>query len=287
MKNFITKSSGWAFAIITGVFAFVPESFFGRKEWFTQELIAKFQSIPKTDVYSINITLSRLISFFAIWTATSIIYAIFLKLRTRITIKGQNYCIRVEYGDILKKKKCKRVINFDECFSTQVGNATADINPDSICGQYLILHPNLNMQDLIESSQVSPARSRSKHQHRVRYDSGTIIPNGNDLLMAFAKLDEKGKGRFFSRDEYLKCLDLLWKELENHYSEMDVCVPILGAGTTSFDGGDGASISQQDLLDMMIWSYRLSSHKIKAPHKLCIVCKRNANFSLNNIEKSI
>ena len=103
--------------------------------------------------------------------------------------------------------------------------------------------------------------------------------------MAFAKLDERGKGRFFSRDEYLACLDLLWKELENNYSEKDICVPILGAGTTSFDGGAGASISQQDLLDMMIWSYKLSSHKIKAPHKLRIVCRKSSDFSINNIGK--
>lgn len=111
----------------------------------------------------------------------------------------------------------------------------------------------------------------------------SIVPNGDDLLLAFVKLDERGKGRFFSRDEYLECLDMLWKELENYYAEHDVCVPILGAGLTSFDDGSGASISQQDLLDMMIWSYRLSSHKIKAPHKLRIVCKKNAGFSINNI----
>lgn len=118
-----------------------------------------------------------------------------------------------------------------------------------------------------------------------RYDSGTIVPNGDDLLMAFAKLDDKGKGRFFTRDEYLRCLDLLWRGLENHYSEKDVCVPILGAGTTSFDGGSGASISQQDLLNMMTWSYKLSSHKIKAPHRLRIVCKKSRGFSINNIDK--
>ncbi|MGN1026565.1 MAG: macro domain-containing protein [Faecousia sp.] len=87
-----------------------------------------------------------------------------------------------------------------------------------------------------------------------------------------------------TRDEYLQCLDLLWRELENHFSEKDVCVPILGAGTTSFDGGSGASISQQDLLNMMIWSYKLSSHKIKAPHKLRIVCKKNSGFSINRID---
>ena len=31
------------------------------------------------------------------------------------------------------------------------------------------------------------------------------------------------------------------------------------AGTTSFDGGSGASISQQDLLNMMIWSYKCTN----------------------------
>ena len=162
---------------------------------------------------------------------------------------------------------------------------TADINPKSICGQYLTAHPNLDVQKLIDDANIAPTRAKSRFQQKARYDSGTIVPNGDDLLMAFAKLDDKGKGRFFSRDEYLQCLDLLWRELENHYSEKDVCVPILGAGTTSFDGGSGASISQQDLLDMMIWSYKLSSHKIKAPHRLRIICKKNRGFSINNIDK--
>jgi hypothetical protein len=62
-------------------------------------------------------------------------------------------------------------------------------------------------------------------------------------------------------------------------------VPILGAGTTVFDGNSGASIPQQDLLDIMIWSYKLSSHKIKSPHKLRIICKKNEDFSLDNIDR--
>ena len=42
------------------------------------------------------------------------------------------------------------------------------------------------------------------------HDPLTIVPNCDDLLIAFAKVDERGKGRFFSRDKYIKCLDLLW-----------------------------------------------------------------------------
>lgn len=285
MIDFIVKSGTLAFAIVTGVFTFTPEAFFGKHEWITQEALEQCKWFARLDVQDVNIIISRLVCFLLIWIVISFLYAIFLKFRKWITIKGQNYSIRVEYGNILKTKNCKRVINFDECFTKQVGNATADINQDSICGQYLTLHSDLDVQRLIEAAQITPARSKSKYQNKTRYDSGTIVPNGDDLLMAFAKLDEKGKGRFFSRDDYLVCLDLLWKELENNYSEKDVCVPILGAGTTSFDGGAGASISQQDLLDMMIWSYKLSSHKIKAPHKLRIVCRKSSGFTINNIGK--
>ena len=285
MIDFIKKSVGAAFAVVTVIFTFVPESFFASHEWIAPELLNQCKWISVLSSTDVNVIISRLACFLLVWVATSAAYALFLILRRWITIRGDNYSIRVEYGNILKKRNCKRVINFDECFSTHVGNSTADINPTSICGQYLIAHPDLDIQALIDAANIAPARAKSQYQKKTRYDSGTIVPNGDDLLMAFAKLDDKGKGRFFSRDEYLQCLDLLWKELENHYSQKDVCIPILGAGTTSFDGGSGASISQQALLDMMIWSYKLSSHKIKAPHKLRIVCRKNSGFSLNNIDK--
>lgn len=283
--DFLLKSMAWAFGIVTSVFTFVPESFFKNHKWISQDILEHCKLFSRLDSNDINITISRLACFFLTWIITSVVYKLFLLLRQRTTIKGQNYLVQVEYGNILKKKKCKRVINFDECFTMNVGDNTADVNPSSICGQYLMAHPDLDIQQLIDDAPIKPARSKSKYHQKTRYDSGTIVPNGDDLLMAFAKLDERGKGRFFSRDEYLQCLDLLWKELENYYSEKDVCVPILGAGTTVFDGGSGASISQQDLLDMMIWSYKLSSHKIKVPHKLRIVCKKNIDFSINNIDK--
>lgn len=284
MIEFIRKSAAWAFAVTTGIFTFVPESFFENYEWISMKFLESHKAFADLAIKDVNVVISRLASLIGIWIVISLAYVIFLNVSWWITIKGENYSIRVEYGDILKKRNCKRVINFDECFTTQVGSKTADINSESICGQYLIAHPDLDIQKLLDEEKVIPARRKSKYQQKTRYDSGTIVPNGDDLLMAFVKLDEKGKGRFFSRDEYLQCLELLWKELENHYSEKDVCIPILGAGTTSFDGGSGASISQQDLLDMIIWSYKLSSHKIKHPHKLRIVCKKNKGFSINKID---
>lgn len=285
MIGFVKKSLAMAFAVITGIFTFVPESFFAAGKWISQEFLNQYDAFSNLKAEDINIIISRLICFVLTWIAISFVYLLFLQFKLWTTIKGENYAIKVEYGNILKKRNCKRVINFDECFTTRVGDKTADINPTSICGQYLLAHPELDIQQLIDIENIKPAKTKSRYQQKTRYESGTVVPNGDDLLMAFARLDDKGKGRFFSRDEYLECLELLWKELENNYSEKDVCVPILGSGTTSFDGGAGASISQQDLLNMMICSYKLNSHKIKAPHKLRIVCKKCKGFSINKIEK--
>lgn len=282
MKDCFRKSLTGAFAVISVVFTFVPEALFGNVKWVPAETLAKCE-ILSNSVVEVNVTINKVLFFVAAWIVCTLVYVGVQKARRWITFKGNNYIIRVEYGNIFKVGKCKTVIPFDECFTTKVGNDIADINPDSICGQYLAKHPELDIQALIESSGVKKARAKSRYQNLERYESGTIIPNEKDLLLVFAKLDERGKG-YLTREEYLDCLAKLWEELEYHYGQEDVCVPILGSGTTKLEGGSGASIPQQELLDMMIWSYKLSNHKIKAPNKLRIICREKDDFSINEIE---
>ena len=164
MIDFIRKSAVLAFGFTTGIFTFVPEAFFGKYEWVTKEALEQCKWFTCLDAQDVNIIISHLVCLLLVWIGTSLLYGAFLILRRWKTIKGQNYSIRIEYGNILKKRKCKRVIDFDECFTTQVGSATADINPTSICGQYLSLHPNLDVQQLIETAHITPARSKSKYQ---------------------------------------------------------------------------------------------------------------------------
>ena len=98
--------------------------------------------------------------------------------------------------------------------------------------------------------------------------------------MAFAQLDEEGKGKFFSHEEFLNCLSVLWKEIDKYYGQKDVCIPVLGSGITRMND---SSLTQQELLDIIIESYKLSSHKIKSPCKLRIICKKRKDFSLDRI----
>ena len=53
---------------------------------------------------------------------------------------------------------------------------------------------------------------------------------------------------------------------------------------TEKQGVGDNELSQQELLDIIINSYKLSIHKITDPSKLRIICKKTKGFSINNIE---
>lgn len=271
MCKFMKKSAVLTMSLTTGIFTFIPESLFGK--W---KLISNASC-------EINVILNRLLSLGMVFGSVVLVYALCLKYRNSVFINGKNYSIQICYGDIFKMDTCKKVINFDECFTTTVGNAPSDVKPNSVCGQYLTKNPINNMQQLIDNANLKPRKSRSKHLNRTRYHSGKIIPHGEYLFMAFAKLDEDGLGRL-SREEFLDCLSILWKEIDKYYGQKDVCIPILGSGITRM--GD-SMLTQQELLEIIIKSYQLSTYKIKNPYSLHIVCKKQEGFSLNRIGENI
>lgn len=218
-------------------------------------------------------------------TISASIYYFWLYKRNSIYIDGENYRITVEYGDLFNENNCKKVIPFDECFTTTTGKRPCDINPESICGQYLLKHKinEQEMEDLIKEADLKAMRSKSSYKNNVRYESGTLVPRGDDLLLSFAKLDKDGLG-VLSRDEYLQCLSLLWHEINKYHGQKDVCVPILGSGITRM--GD-KSPTQQELLDIMILTYKLCACKLKNPNRLRIICRKQEGFSLEDIGKTI
>lgn len=278
----VFKSAGLALTAITVVFTFAPEGLFIVWPFDISDVLIKFDSIKDKAAY-IATVLNRLICFFVTWLISLFCYCLYLKKRRHITIKGRNYAIKVKYGDLLKEKNCKRVINFDECYTSTIGIRPEDIKKDSLCGRYLKNNSNLNIDQLIKTAGIMPSNSKSKFQQKTKYKPGTIVANNDDLLMAFAPLDSDGRGRFDSIKEYLDCLATMWDELDKHYGQKDVCIPILGAGITRFGTDSISTPTQQELLDMIIWSYKLSPNKIKLPYKLRIICQKRDGFSLNNI----
>lgn len=267
MAKFLKECSGWALSIISVVFMFCPESCFA--------LITLSKSLSQNTV----IVLNRLACFIVVFLIVVVIKLLIRKFRQSVTIRGKNFCINVVYGDIFEQNNCKKVIAFDECFTTEVGDKPHQIKPSSICGQYLARYPISDMNKLITESKITPNRKRSKYNSQICYPSGTIIPRDGFLLAAFVKLDEFGTGHL-SRDEYIDSLSVLWHEINKHSSHQSVCIPILGSGITRI--GD-SEITQQESLDIIIASYKMCSCKINLPKKLIIVCRKTEGFSLNRI----
>ncbi len=272
MFKFWQKNFVWTFSIISIVFTFVPEACF-----------ANFKIINNLS-NEINIIINRCVFFLLVFIIALVFHIICRTIRWRVKINGHGYKICVEYGDIHKKKNCKKIINFDECYTTTVGSAPWQIKKDSICGQFLLENPIHNMKQMLDEAGILPLRGKSKFKGNEKYDLGTLLPRGDFLLMAFAPLDKDGKGNFSSRDSYIACLSKLWEEIYKYHDQKDVYVPILGSGITNFED---KSLTQQELLDIMIFSYRMSSKKIKPPYRLHIICKQTPDFSLNKIGESL
>lgn len=275
MHRFIKKCYTIASVLVTIAFMFIPESLFGKYNFFSEILTISDE---------MNIIINRILFLFCIVLVSIVLRIIWMYFNKKYIIKGKNYIIQIEYGDITKTKKCKRVISFDECYTTKIGSAPSEIKPTSICGQYLQNNQNIDINKLINDNKIKPASTKSKFENKIRYNSGTIVPNGDDLLLAFARLDKNGRGTFFDYQEFLDCLEKLWIEIDKYFAQKDVCISILGSGQTRINDN---LLTQQELLDIIIMSYKLSNYKIKKPYKLRIICQKNDDFSLNKIEESL
>lgn len=259
------RGNSIAFALLTAFFTVVPESFFA------------FGCIPCSWEVSTCILVNRLIVCVVTFVVVDLGYYVYRQRRSSLTISERTYAIQIERGDLLEVKNGLKVVSFDECFTNTIGERPADVKPDSICGQFLRKHPVTDMSALIAQSGIK-SDGTSKYMDKPSYRPGTIIHHGEYLLMAFATLDQDGLGRM-NFDSYINCLNMLWEEIDKYHCTNDVYLPILGSRIVRFDN----ELTQQELLDIMIFSYRLSPHKLKLPNMLHIVYRDRDGFSINNI----
>ena len=287
MHRIAKQSLYFSFTINCVFFSFVPDAVFAKHTPIPSVIVDKYLSdcqYIKAHLDAIDLFFAKSIAFFTCFLVFSVCIFILLLFRQKRIIKGDNYLITVEYGNIFNIKKCKKVISFDECFSTNLGDRPSDIKTNSLCGQYLKQNPDLDINHLLMKYEITQSRKKSDFKKQTCYEPGTLVPCGDYLLMSFAKLDADGLAFFSSRKEYLDCLATLWKEIDKYYGQHDVCIPIFGSGLTRIGSSSSDSPSKQVLLNWIIWSYRLSPFKIKKPYKLRIICKKSNDFSLNRID---
>jgi hypothetical protein len=188
-----------------------------------------------------------------------------------IDIEGTKVTIKV--GDIFSESGLK-AIAFNEYFDTEVDNKI--ISDASLNGIFLKKHlgaPISRLDKEIEEHPFEPDEVLDLNETRVsgkkqRFRLGTIMVHGEYLLAAMSKFDESNRATL-TMPEYLEFLIRFWDRVNKVYAQKSVSTPIFGSGITRIKGHK--SISDEDLLKIMLWTFRISEMRFKYPARLSII----------------
>ena len=141
---------------------------------------------------------------------------------------------------------------------------------DQYISEYQFAH-----EDVIDTNHE---RTVGKH---VKYKSGTICVYKDFLITAFAKFDESNRANL-TMPEYLEFLINFWDNVNRVYAQQSVSTTIFGSGITRIKGHK--NISDEDLLKIMLWTFRISEMRFKHPAKLTIVIHKEKIDQINLLD---
>lgn len=203
-----------------------------------------------------------------------------------VSIKIDGTVVTVKSGDIFKEDGLK-AIAFNEYFDTLVDDNL--INERSLNGIFLKSKLNASIEDLdkeIEAHPFEDGEVLEKGVERtvgksVRYKLGTVFVKGDFLLAAMSKFDASNRAHL-TMPEYLEFLINFWDRVNKVYAQRSVVAPIFGSGITRILGHK--NIHDEDLLKIMLWTFRISEMRFKYPAKLTIVVHEDKIDLVNLLE---
>lgn len=201
-----------------------------------------------------------------------------------IAIEGSEVCITT--GDIFKQAGFK-AIAFNEYFDTQVDDVI--ISKASLNGIFIkskLKEPVETLDSYIADYRFENEDIVEKDVHRAigkttRYRLGTICVYKDILITAFARFDDKNQANL-TMPEYLEFLINFWDRVNKVYSQESVSTTIFGSGITRIKGHK--TISDEDLLKIMLWTFRISEMRFKYPARLTIVIHESKIDQINLLD---
>ena len=189
----------------------------------------------------------------------------------KISLKIKTSTFEIKVGDIFKEDVLK-VINFNEYFDTQVDNrliAEKTLNGKFITNYVSDLNAlNSHIEKELEGIKGCLNKTRKKGK-KIRYPLGTIVEYKSYLLTAFTKFNADNKANLDLK-EYLLFLMNFWDNLIKVYAGRSVSITLFGSSNlTQFN--DANNISDQDLIEIIIWTFKVSKIKFKYPTKITLV----------------
>lgn len=243
-------------------------------------LLLIFVDIPTENKITLGIiflfTLSLL--YFGIWLKSNNL--------TEVNLDVEGSIVTVKAGDLFLQDGFK-VIAFNEYFDTQVDDNI--ISHKSLNGLYIDNHLSGPISDLdhsisnykFDEDEILEVNQERKVGKKQKYSLGTIFVNEDYLLTAFSKFDDKNRA-FLTMPDYLGFLINFWDKVNRIYAQKSVSVPIFGSGITRIK--EHKNISDEDLLKIMLWTFRISEMRFKFPAKLTIVIHKDIIDKINLLD---
>lgn len=216
--------------------------------------------------------------YIAIWVWSNNLEAI------DITIEGSDVTIKV--GDIFEQPGLK-AIAFNEYFDTQVDNKI--IVEQSLNGIFIRKHLDVLVSELdnhienyaFDRSEILEQNLSRTLGKKLRHQLGSICVYKDYLLTAFSKFDANNRAQL-TMPEYLEFLINFWDKVNTIYGQQNVTTPIFGSGITRIKGHK--SINDEDLLKIMLWTFRISEMRFKYPARLTIVIHKDKIDKINLLD---
>lgn len=268
-------------------------SFFARRVWreyaSAVAILSAFASIllifidvPDSQklVYLIVAIVSLIIIYFLIWIRAN------FKHSTKLVVN--NSTLIVKSGDIFDEEGLL-VIAFNEYFDTLANDVI--IAKNSLNGIYL---SKLNDTEIAQLDKAIKNNSRLKERvvekvngrqlgKKIKYKLGSVFVNGDFLLVAFSHFDSDNRASLTLK-EYVGCLMNLWDEIDQVYGGRSVVMPVMGSGITRFKD---AEVQPQELLNILIWTFKTSRVKFTYPAKATIIVHDGMIDKINFYQLSV
>lgn len=232
---------------------------------------------------------ARIWSGVAVLAAASIGYLavwIWADNLNEISIEIEGSSVDIKVGDIFAQPGFK-AIAFNEFLDTQVDDRV--ISRVSLNGVFIEKHVGADLATLnshidnyrFDSDAVEEHNVDRHEGRRTRYQLGTICVYGDYLLTAFSKFDENNNASL-TMPQYLEFLIAFWDRVNRVYAQKNVSTAIFGSGITRIQGH--RDISDEDLLKIMLWTFRISEMRFKYPAKLTIVIHEDKIDRINLLD---
>ena len=195
-----------------------------------------------------------------------------------ITLNLDGSLIEITSGDIFKQDDYYKVIAFNEFFDTKVDDNI--ISSNSLNGIYLLnKYPNARAinsfnKRVVKDPRLNPIEegvSRSLGGKTTRYELGSIFKDNDYFLVAFSKFNEKNEANL-RLAEYATCLIKFWDEVNSLYNQKPIALPLLGSGITRHKDFNATN---QELLEVILWSFKISKVKFREPSKVKILIRES------------